>query len=146
MRHQPFGSAHSHLFVLNRARAGDDREMAIAEGPLSESNGRIMGVHLATGQLVRLGDPDQLEHARQDFESPRIDRAGISRDPDGCSRGTRHRVRRQAHLANRVDDPLNLVRRRMTVHDDEHQTFSCRVPRSVRPSRESTNDHNRFAG
>ena len=49
-----------------------------------------------------------------------IDRAGVARDPDRRPRGAGHRVRRQAHLADRFEDPLDLVRRGVALHHDEH--------------------------
>ena len=68
MSHQPVGRAQDRLFIFNRARPGNDREMLVAKSSLCEPNGRIVLVHLATGQLVGLGDPDQLEYARQNLE------------------------------------------------------------------------------
>ena len=59
-----------------------------------------MRVHLAAGELVRLGDPEQLKHAGQDLERPGVDRAGVAGDPDRGTGGAGHGMRRQAHLAD----------------------------------------------
>jgi hypothetical protein len=77
-------------------------------------------VHLAAGELERLGDPNQLEHAWEHLERPRIDGADVAGDADGSPRCPRQRVRRQVHLLDRGDDPLDLFRRGMAIHDNQH--------------------------
>ena len=121
--HQPVRGSQNRLFILDRARPGDDREVMVAKGALRHADDRVMLVHLAAGQLVGLGDPNQLEDTGKNLERPGINRAGIASDSDRRSRGPWHRVRCQAHLADRVQDPVYLGRRGVAVHHNEHRVF-----------------------
>src|SRR5262249_55169859 len=112
---------------------GEDREAALAEGALGEPDDGVVLVHLAAGQLVRLGDPDQLEHTGEDLEGPGIDRRGGPRGPDPRPRGARHGVRRHAHTPDRLRGPVGLVRCRMGLHHGEHCWFFPARWRDRRP-------------
>ena len=88
--------------------------------PLRQVDDRVRRVHLAAGELVRLGDADALLDAGEHFERARIDGAGVAGDADGGARRAGHRMRRQVQQLDRVDDTGNLFRGGPGLHDDEH--------------------------
>src|SRR5262249_53691536 len=54
------------------------------------------------------------------FQRARIDCANVARDADGRAHGPRQRVRRQVHGAYGFDHAIDLLRRGVAIHDDEH--------------------------
>ena len=88
--------------------------------PCGSGDHGVVPVHLATGELVRLGDPDQLEDAGQHLEVPGIDRPGIARDPDRRPCGTGHGMRCQAHLGESPRGPDRPGRGGVALHHNEH--------------------------
>src|SRR5262249_23356844 len=105
----------------------------------------------AAGELVRLGDADQLQDAGQHFERARIDRGDVAGDADRGARGPGQRVRRQVHPPDGVEDLVDLLRRGVAVHDDEHgvlpgRTLLFTIPRKPSDGKTATGLWRRFAG
>src|SRR5207248_432303 len=48
--HEPVGGAEDHRLFFDRARAGDDRQVAHAEGALRQPDDRVVRMHLVAGE------------------------------------------------------------------------------------------------
>jgi hypothetical protein len=81
-------------------------------------------VHLAAGELVRLGDADQYEDAGQHLQGARAHGADVAGDADGGARGAGQGVRREVHAPDGGEDLFDLLRRGVAVHDDQHGCLS----------------------
>ncbi len=67
-----------------------------AEGGVGsrERDDRVLRLHVAADQFVRLSYPDYFLHTRHLFECARLDFSAISGDADGGTLGARHGMRR----------------------------------------------------
>ena len=94
--HQKLGAAEDHVLIFHRAWAGDDGERPWPDARLRQANEGVRLVHFAGGQLVRLRYADQLEHAGQHLQRPRIHRTDIPGDADRRARREREGICRLA--------------------------------------------------
>ena len=59
-----------------------------------------------------------------DFDARAVDAAVVADEADGRARFARHRPRRVAHLFDGLHDAVDLLRRRVILHHDQHYVSS----------------------
>src|SRR5204863_4089952 len=70
------------LAALDRARPGDDCQLAVANHRIAGADNRFVGSQIECDQFVRLRDADDLRNTGQVFKTSAIDWAVIARDAD----------------------------------------------------------------
>ena len=83
---------------LDRAGAGDDGEIAAADGGVGsrEADDGVFFLYVAAGELVGLGDTDDFGDAGQLFEVAAVDFALVAGDSDGGALRAGHGMRAEA--------------------------------------------------
>ena len=94
--------------TFDRAGSGDDGQLVSANRGVADAHDGLVGAQVERDQFVRLADANGIGHARQVFETRRIDGALIAGDPDGGAGRARHRVRFESQFGNDVTDVRNL--------------------------------------
>ena len=101
-------------FNLHVARVADG---GVGSG---EADDGIFFFDLAAGQLVGLGDPDDLSHPRERFEVAAVDLTRVAGDADGGALGSREWMGAETQLLNGLADRLDLLRRGLRFHHNQH--------------------------
>ena len=102
----------------------DDRPL-----PPNETPGAIVTMvfslaPFARHLLVRLADVNDFGDAGQRLDARAVDAAVVADEPDRRARLARHRPRGVAHLFDRLHDAVDLLLRRVVLHDDQHYSSS----------------------
>ena len=79
---------------------------------------------LARHLLVRLADVNHLGDAGQRFDARAVDAAVVADEAHGGARLARHWARRVPHLLDGLHDAIDLLLRRVILHDDQHYMSS----------------------
>ncbi len=82
--------------------------------------------HVAAGEFVGFGDADDFRNAGERFQVAAVDLALIAGDADGGALGSGKGMGTETQLHNVVADRLDLFRRSLRFHDNQHdyQRFS----------------------
>ena len=113
------GGLHQHLDALDGAGAGHHHDLVAADGDVSDPNRGVARLPLAAGQLVGLGDLDDLLDARQVGESLAVGVGVAADDADHGAVLAVRDLRCQPELADLLDDGVDLGGRRLVGHDDD---------------------------
>ncbi len=90
---------------------------AVAAG---EANDRVFFFHVAAGEFVGFGDADDFLDAGERFEISAIDLALIAGDANGGALGAGKGMGTETQLDNVIADGLDLFRRSLRFHDNQH--------------------------
>src|SRR5205823_13845767 len=124
------------LLRLHRTRSGDDGDLAAAKGDAgSERDDGIRLLPLARDLLVRFADVNDFGHAGQRLDPRSVDRPVIADQSDGHALLARHGTRAVTHLLYGFHDAVDLLPRRVILHDDQHYASSISM---AQPSCAST--------
>ena len=85
---------------------------------------RVLVPPFARDLLVRLADVNDFGDARKRLDARAVDAAVVADEADRGARLARHRARRVAHLFYGLDDAVDLLRRRVILHDNQHYISS----------------------
>ena len=104
------------------SRAGDDGQIVAADRCVRarETDDGVFFLHVAAGQFVSLGDADDFGDAGKLFQVAAIHFALVAGDADGGALRPGKRMGAKAQLLDVFADRLNLLRRSLRLHDDQH--------------------------
>ncbi len=116
------GYRKSLLPALNRAWSGDHGNVLAADRGIRarEADHRILFLHIAADQFVGLGDLDYFGYAGQLRERVLLHRTLVSRDADRRPLRPGHGVRPVSERFDPLTNGLNLLGRRLRLHNYEH--------------------------
>src|SRR5688572_18450675 len=101
-----------------------------------DSDHGALGAPFPRHLLVRLGDVNDLGDAGQRLDARAVHAAVVADETDGGALAAGHGARLVAHFFYRLDDALDLLRRRLLLHDYEHLSprMWCSIRRARSPS------------
>ena len=106
------------LATLDRARPGDDCQLAVANRRVADANHSFIRSQIERDQFVWLRDADDFRNTGQIFETPAIDRSFIACDADRRPRRSRHGMRAKADCLNNVYHRIDFRCRGAGFHYD----------------------------
>ena len=122
------------LFVLRRAGTRHDDHFVTANPHVADGDHAVLRLERPAGELVRLGDADDLLDSFEHFEEPRIPLPPATDRANHRAQRAARPVHIEPHLDQLRDHPLHLFVRRPFLHDHNHNdlrfTSECfrRVP------------------
>src|SRR5947207_15679367 len=106
------------LATLDRARPGDDCQLAVANHRVAGADNCFIGSQIECDQFVRFSDADDFRYTGEIFETSSIDRAFIARDADRGPGRSRHGMRAKADCLNNVYHRIDFRCRGSGFHYD----------------------------
>src|SRR6476469_3912079 len=113
-----FRDGESLVATLDRARPGDDCQLALANRRVAEANHSFIRSKVECDQFVGFSDADDFRNAGEVFKTPTIDRSFIARDTDRGSRRSWHGMGAEADCLNNVHHRIDFRRRGPGFHYD----------------------------
>src|SRR5262249_19811573 len=108
------------LTIFDRARAGDDGELASADRRAVDLHHGFLRAQIERDQLVWFGDTDDFRNTGQIFKTPAVDWTLVSGNPDRCARGPGHRMRAESDCFDYCDHCVDFARSGARFHHDQH--------------------------
>src|SRR6266404_2222589 len=118
-----FGYRKSLSMTFDRAGSGDDRQLISANRSVADAHDTLLRTEIKRDQFVRLANAYSIGHARQVFETRRIDSSLVAGDADGGAGRARHRVRFESQFGNDFTDVRNLRVSGVGFHYDQHANY-----------------------
>ena len=117
-----FGNGEGLIPILNGAGACDDGKRAASDGGVSscKADDGVFFFNVPAGQLVGLRDPDHFGNPGEGFQVAAVHFALIAGDANGGALGSGKRVGTETQLINMLADRLDLLRRGLRFHDNQH--------------------------
>ena len=113
------------LFALDRAGAGDDAELPVADREAAGTDDRRLGLHLAAGDFVGGENRHEFGHARHALQRLAKLIPFLADGRDHGPFGAIDRMGLQAKLLDPSDRMFDLFGRRAAFHDDDHNKAPC---------------------
>ena len=118
------GRGQNLLFALDRAGPGDHADRAAADRQAAGADHGRLGLHLAAGDFVGGEDRHDFGHARPAFQRLLVRLAIVADGGDHGPLGADDHVGLQAQRLDALDHVLDVGRRGLLFHDDDHGSLA----------------------
>ena len=114
------GSLEQHLLALDRARAGHDHDLVVADLEPSDVDDGVVTPELPARELEGLGDGDDLLDAAEVREGVPVGVGVAADDADDRPLLAPRQLGLEPDLLDALDDRVDLGFGRLVRHDDDH--------------------------